>query len=783
MRAFAADVRAAATAIGQPVWGLPGQTLTSSTVADVEVWRAAWQVEPADRRPTGPVQLGAAAHHWQQQLTERLRPAHPIAIWTDLLRDIHPDLPRDPYAVVLAHRLASLHNAGVPITEHLAAAVADGPLPALQPAAALWWRLSRRIAAVDAPTLPAWEGSLVDRLGYEAAADLEASPWWPHLAATITRGADLGLTIEELVAPVADVSGFDDACHAMLWRARQVTATPPDEVEPPHPDQVPPDGIEDIDWTTRTADLAVAAQLRERTDPDFTEVELRQGFTAADRWAEEPHTPQRLAEVTEAAAVFFETQLAGSWGHTYFSQRFGEDLAGDPRFRVGHAPAGWTSLVGDLRKQGFTTDELLAAGVASTTRQGNVIDRFRDRAILPITHDDVVVGFVGRRHPHARDEQGPKYLNTPANALFAKRDVLYGHHLLPRNAVPVIVEGPMDAIAVTLAGRGAFVGVAPLGTALTPEQVLLLRGRPTPLIATDSDTAGHTAAENAFWQLAQHRHDPHRLLLPPGSDPAQLLEQHGPDALHDALTISTALQAEVMIRDRATFLDPIEAGRQIAEIIAARPAATWGDSLHLVPEEQTQRLVARLNAWTTTPITAVDQAKEHTRAMRRRLDQPPAERWQRWADTTGVAGAAQWPQIAGRLQELHHAGADATLLARRLTGVPADVVAASLDQHKPGSAVHLNWHPWAEAVNPHLSKAETWETTQAQLTQLIDVGLDLTALAEAMAGSAPEKVAARLHTLLRNHNTAQIDQEASSHPETVLRRLNREARRDGAPRM
>ncbi|MBB1512757.1 relaxase domain-containing protein [Tessaracoccus sp. MC1627] len=783
VRGFAAEVRDAAATIGRPVWALPGQTLTSSSVAEVEVWRAAWQVERSDRRPTGPAQLGAAAHHWQQHLTNRLRPAHPVTIWTDLLRDIRPDLPRDPYATTLAHRLASLHNAGVPITEHLAAAVADGPLPAEQPAAALWWRLSRHLAAVDGPTLPSWEGALVERLGYQAAADLEASPWWTHLAATITHGTQQGIHVDDLIAPVAEVSGFDDACQAMLWRAHQlITTPPPDEVEPPHPDELPPEGIEEIDWSTRTADLAEAARLRERTDPDFTDLELHQTFAAADRWADTPHTPQRLAQVTKAAAEFFETQLAGSWSHQYFSKRFGQDLTGDPRFRIGHAPAGWSSLVSHLRKEGFTTDELLAAGVASTTRQGNVIDRFRDRATLPIHHEGVIVGFVGRRHPDASDDHGPKYLNSPTGALFAKRDVLYGHHHLHGTATPVIVEGPMDAIAVTLAGRGTFIGVAPLGTTLTPEQVLLLRGGPTPLIATDSDNAGHVAAENAFWLLAQHRHDPRRLILPTGSDPAQLFEQHGPDALHDALITATMPQAQLMVRDRATFLDPNEADRQIADIIAARPATTWGDELHHVPEDQTPLLVARVSAWTTTPTEAADQAKEQTRAMRRRLDQPATERWQQWADTTGLAGAKEWPSIAARLDELHQAGADTNLLAQGLARVPAAVVTATLAQHKPGGQVEIDWRPWAEAVNPALCTAETWQHTQTNLSLLQATGTDLTTLAQTLTGRDPEKVAAALRNILRNH-TAQTSQETSKYPEIAHLQHRRGVGREGSRRV
>ena len=783
VRDFAAEVRDAAAMVSRPVWALPGQTLTTTSVGDVEVWRAAWQVDRADRRPTGPAQLGAAAHRWQQQLADRIRPAHPVGVWTDLLRDIRADLPRDPYATVLAHRLAALHQAGVPVTEHLAAAVADGPLPAEQPAAALWWRLARHLAAADGPTLPAWKTDLVDQLGYEAAAELEASPWWPHLAAAITHAVDQGCTVEALITPVSDVSGFDDVCQAMLWRAHRLTEAPPaDEVEPPHPDELPPDGIEDIDWSTRTTDLAAAASLRERTDPDFTDVKLRQGFAAADRWAEEPHTPQRLAQVTEAAALFFETHLPDSWSHTYFSQRFGKDLAGDPRFRLGHAPEGWTSLVGELRKQGFTTDELLAAGVATTTRQGNVIDRFRDRAILPIHHEGVIVGFVGRRHPEVGDEQGPKYINSPASALFAKRDVLYGHHLLTPEAVPVIVEGPMDAIAVTLAGGGGFVGVAPLGTALTPEQTLLLSTSKVAVIATDADNAGHTAAENTFWLLAGHRHDPHRLLLPTGSDPAQLLEQHGPTALHDALTGATTLQAELMIRDRVTFLDPAEAGRQIAEITAARPPATWEQHLALVPEEQTRHLVARVNAWTTTTSAAADDAREQTRAMRRRLDQTPADRWQRWSDTTGLTAAGEWAQIADRLDELHHAGADTRLLARRLARVPAAVVTATLAQHRPDAAVKVDWRPWAETVNPALLSGEGWGSVQSDLTRLQAAGTDLNALARRLADRDPEKVIAGLRSVLRNHASQRsTGSKVSEGNEMMLRQgLRRGVGRDGS---
>ena len=110
-----------------------------------------------------------------------------------------------------------------------------------------------------------------------------------------------------------------------------------------------------------------------------------------------------------------------------------------------------------LRGRGVTDDELLETGLATRARTGNLIDRFRDRAVLPITHEDQILGFVARRHPDLTDDDhaGPKYLNTADTVLFHKGAQLYGAipALLEAGAVPVLVEGPIDALAVTLAGR------------------------------------------------------------------------------------------------------------------------------------------------------------------------------------------------------------------------------------------------------------------------------------------------------------------------------------------
>jgi DNA primase len=151
-----------------------------------------------------------------------------------------------------------------------------------------------------------------------------------------------------------------------------------------------------------------------------------------------------------------------------------------------------------------------------------------------------ILGFVGRRHPDLTDTNrgGPKYLNTADTPLFHKGAQLFGavEEHLTAGGVPVIVEGPMDAIAVTLASGGRYTGGAPLGTSLTDEQASqLARIGKNPIVATDADTAGRVAAERAFWMLTTYRLDPRFALLPESSDPADLLALNGPAALTTVL--------------------------------------------------------------------------------------------------------------------------------------------------------------------------------------------------------------------------------------------------------
>jgi DNA primase len=155
-----------------------------------------------------------------------------------------------------------------------------------------------------------------------------------------------------------------------------------------------------------------------------------------------------------------------------------------------------------------------------------------------------VAGFVGRASPGA-GPQVPRYLNSPETSLYKKGGLLLGLHegrsALTAGATPVIVEGPFDAIAVTLAGTGRAVGLAPCGTALTTGQAALLAtacdlSRAGVVVAFDDDPAGRRAATRAYAILRPHAAGVRLAGLPSGRDPAQVLQEDGPQALLDALT-------------------------------------------------------------------------------------------------------------------------------------------------------------------------------------------------------------------------------------------------------
>jgi DNA primase catalytic core len=596
-----------------PAWAPAGSIRPdAATVADLTVWRAAHRTPATDTRPTGERQYAAAEARWQARydrlITDHLAPA--IAEWTPLLHQLAPAADRDPYLPVLAHRLAQIAGVGLDAQRLLSTATSEGLLPDDHAAAALWWRICRHLT-------PAIANQLADHDNTLATFDAESG----QIAANIPSE-----TPEE---PDTDTG------HA--------------EIEP------------NLAYTWE------AIERRAMTPPEVSAADLNAQLDRADAWRDSHHTPEQLAAINELALEFYQACYPGSWAQPYLTGRFGTDVAGDPDIRPGYAPAGWTSLVTHLRRRGVPDTDMLAAGLAITASTGRLIDRFRDRAVFPIVHNQQVLGFVGRRHPDAtdRDQAGPKYVNTAETLLFHKRAQLFvaGARHLAAGAIPVVVEGPADAIAVTQASDGRYVGVAPLGTNLTSEQATQLRTLEVdPIIATDADVAGQVAAQRDYWILTPHLLQPRHAALPEGSDPAELVATGHPEQLLDALDHARPL-ADVLIDERLTNLPPAEAALAAATVIAAQLVEAWEPSIHTVAEQVgVDTDVIRttvwpfIHAWNNNPTRLADQQLSLTSHVRDRLTTAAnARRWETLAtqvDPRLVTGP-DWQQLAAALHEAH----------------------------------------------------------------------------------------------------------------------------------
>lgn len=257
-----------------------------------------------------------------------------------------------------------------------------------------------------------------------------------------------------------------------------------------------------------------------------------------------PAPPQHQAALAalQDAALFYRAEVDRSWVPDYLNRR--NLYAQLQPAELGYAPAGWTTTTDHLIRNGYSPATLQAAGLARPTAQGRLVDVFRDRLMIPLTNaNGVLVGFTGRAAPNA---EVPKYLNSPASEVFVKHDLLYGlaedAHALHHGAMLVLVEGPLDRLALSQAAGGlAVVGVAPCGTAFSPSQAALLLqtvGKSRPIaVALDPDAAGRAATRHAWQTLtdAGAKHLRH-IELPGGKDPADLVRNGRGNLLRRAIT-------------------------------------------------------------------------------------------------------------------------------------------------------------------------------------------------------------------------------------------------------
>ena len=263
-----------------------------------------------------------------------------------------------------------------------------------------------------------------------------------------------------------------------------------------------------------------------------------------------------LHDVMELAAKFFQDTLAargGARARGYLADR-GLSPATQLQFRLGYAPAERFALKEYLGSQNIPVADMVEAGLLIAGDDIPVpYDRFRDRVIFPITDlRGRVIAFGGRA---LEKEAQPKYLNSPETALFHKGDNLYNHaparQAAHNGAQLVVVEGYVDVIALVSSGFPA--AVAPLGTALTENQLALLwRITDEPILCFDGDRAGQKAAWRAADLALPHLKPGKSLrfaLLPEGQDPDDLARSGGRAAIEDVLSAARPLADMIWSRE------------------------------------------------------------------------------------------------------------------------------------------------------------------------------------------------------------------------------------------
>ncbi|MCB1531542.1 MAG: DNA primase [Alphaproteobacteria bacterium] len=262
-----------------------------------------------------------------------------------------------------------------------------------------------------------------------------------------------------------------------------------------------------------------------------------------------------LHDLMDVTTSWFEEQLRMRTNNAVFEYMIGRGLSEETlsAFRVGYAPEDGQALRIFLKNEGFSDEQMLEAGVLKKSeRNGSLYCFFRDRIMFPVADKrGRVVAFGGRilpdhmRPPERGDFKPPKYINSADTVLFDKGRMLYGEAQARQAAADghsvIVTEGYMDVIAAHQAGfKGA---VAPMGTALTEEQILSMwkmipQDEKVPILSFDGDDAGRRAASRScdrILPLLKPGQSVRLAFLPDGEDPDTLIRSGGSSAFRKVL--------------------------------------------------------------------------------------------------------------------------------------------------------------------------------------------------------------------------------------------------------
>jgi len=444
---------------------------------------------------------------------------------------------------------------------------------------------------------------------------------------------------------------------------------------------------------------------------------------------------ESLLKVHEVAAAYFREQFASAAGARARQQL--KDRQVSPKtieqLGLGYAPSAREPLKARLLAQGFSEGLLLQSGLVLRRDSGEVVDRFRNRLMIPICRDTgSVIAFGGRQMD--ADQGGPKYLNSPETPIYSKSRTLYGLNLtkaaIRTRGYAVLVEGYFDFAQVFQSDVSPV--VASCGTALTTQQAQLIRRFTSKVVLSyDPDAAGEGAAARSCELLVAEGFDVNVVVLDKGEDPDTFIRKQGADRYRERLRGSRAY-LEYLLDQAAAGLDfghddsrrqfltkmlavaaripDVAARDQFADRIAHKARITE----EVVRAEIRKAAVGRRTTLTARELPAFGQLKHAEKGLIWALVHNTAEA----LEALAALDADDLSPLAGRevfevAQTLHAEPPDLlpSALLQRLSTVNAQLV-TSIAAHDAAPA------PAAECA--HALKRLRWERERAAIQREID---------------------------------------------------------------
>ena len=397
---------------------------------------------------------------------------------------------------------------------------------------------------------------------------------------------------------------------------------------------------------------------------------------------------EALLKIHEVASAYFREQLAAPAGAKARQQLKERGLSPQTidTLGFGFAPQSRDGLRTALLNQGFSEGLLVQSGLIAQRDGGGLIDRFRNRLMVPISRDSgSVIAFGGRQMDP--DQGGPKYLNSPETPIYSKSRTLYGLNLskaaIRKTGFAVLVEGYFDFAQVFQSQ--AAPAVASCGTALTVQQAVLLRRFTSRVVLSyDPDAAGESAAVRSSDLLVAEGFDVNVAMLDRGEDPDTFIRRRGADQYRERLRHSRPY-LEYLLDQAAMGLDFARddsrrefLGRMLTVAARIPDAATrdqFADRMahkariteDVVRAEIRKAAAGRRTEVTTREVPALGQMKNAEKGLI----------WSLIHDTEGAYEALDELEGAD-LETL--AGREIFEVARSLQGGPLDLIPSTLLQ-------------------------------------------------------------------------------------------------------